>query len=66
MLERMAAAKQVEFVEERTGALTDIQLNDNGSQTLEKVGAEEWRHVVKYFYRWQLRVVTAQQEKSFP
>ena len=36
MLERMTSAKQIEFVEERAGALTDIQLNDNGSQTLKK------------------------------
>ena len=57
MLERLTSAKQVEFVEESTGALTNIQFNNGRSQALEKVGAEEWRYVVKYFNWWQLRVV---------
>ena len=63
MLERLTSAKQVEFVEERTGALTNIQLDNNRSQTFEKVGAEEWRYVVKYFNWWQLRVVAAKEHK---
>ena len=63
MLERMTSAKQVEFVEERTGALTNIQLNNDRSRAFEKVGAEEWRHVVKYFNWWQLRVVAAKEHK---
>ena len=63
MLERLTSAKQVEFVEERAGALTNIQLNNDRSQALEKVGAEEWRYVVKYFNWWQLRVVAAKEHK---
>ena len=46
MLERMTSAKQVEFVEESTGALTNIQFNNDRSQTLEKVGAEEWWYLI--------------------
>ena len=63
MLEGLATAKHVEVVQERTRALTDIQLDDNGSQALEEVRAEEWRHVVKYFNWWQLRVVAAKEHK---
>ena len=61
MLERMASAKQVEFVEERTRTFTDIQLNDHRSEALEEVGVEEWRYVVKYFNWWQLRVIAAEE-----
>ena len=62
MLERMTSAKQVEFVEESTGALTNMQLDNDRSQTFEKVGAEEWRHVVKYF-NFQL-VATARRRRK--
>ena len=63
MLERMTSAKQVEFVEESTGALTNTQFNNDRSQAFEKIGAEEWRYVVKYFNWWQLRVVAAKEHK---
>ena len=63
VLERMTSAKHVEGVQERARTLADIQLDDNGSQALEKVRTEEWRHVVKYFNWWQLRVVAAKEHK---
>ena len=63
VLERMTSAKHVEGVQERARTLTDIQLDHNGSQALEEVRTEEWRHVVKYFNWWQLRVVAAKEHK---
>ena len=48
MLQGLATAKQVEVVQERTRALTDIQLNDDGSQALEQVRVQETGDVVKY------------------
>ena len=63
MLQGLATAKHVEVVQERTRALTDIQLNDDGSQALEQVRVQETGDVVKYFYWWQLRVVAAKEHK---
>ena len=37
VLERLTTAKHVEFVQERTAALTDIQFNADGGQAPEKV-----------------------------
>ena len=63
MLQGLATAKHVEVVQERTRALTDIQLDDDGSQALEQVRVQETGDVVKYFYWWQLRVVAAKEHK---
>ena len=63
MLQGLATAKHVEVVQERTRALTDIQLDDNRSQALEQVRVQETGDVVKYFYWWQLRVVAAKEHK---
>ena len=49
MLQGLATAKHVEVVQERTRALTDIQLNDDGSQALEQVRVQETGDVYKYF-----------------
>ena len=64
VLERLTTAKHIEVVQERTAALTDIQFDTDRSQALEKVTVNETRHVVKYFYWWQLRVV-ARKEHEF-
>ena len=63
MLEGLTTAKHVEFVQERTAALTDIQFNTDRSQALEKVTVNESRDIVKYFYWWQLRVVARKQHE---
>ena len=63
MLQGLATAKHVEVVQERTRALTDIQLDDDGSQALEQVRIQETGDVVKYFYWWQLRVVAAKEHR---
>ena len=49
VLERLTTAKHVEFVQERTAALTDIQFDTDRSQALEKVTVNETRDIVKYF-----------------
>ena len=63
MLQGLATAKHVEVVQERTRALTDVQLDDDGSQALEQVRVQETGDVVKYFYWWQLRVVAAKEHR---
>ena len=63
MLQGLATAKHVEVVQERTRALTDVQLDDDGSQALEQVRVQETGDVVKYFYWWQLRVVARKQHE---
>ena len=63
MLQGLATAKHVEVVQERARALTNVQLDDDGSQALEKVTVNETRDVVKYFYWWQLRVVARKQHE---
>ena len=57
VLQRLTTAKHAEAVEERTGALADVQFDADGTQALVQIGVDETRHVVKYFYWWQLRVV---------
>ena len=64
MLQGLATAKHVEVVQERTRALTDVQLDDDGSQALEQVRVEKTGDVIKYFYWWQLRVVAAKEHKD--
>ena len=63
MLEGLTTAKHVEFVQERTAALTDIQFNADRGQALEKVTVNETRHTVKFFYGWQLRVVARKEHE---
>ena len=63
MLQGLATAKHVEVVQERARALTDVQLDDDGSQALEQVRVQETGDVVKYFYWWQLRVVARKQHE---
>ena len=63
MLQGLATAKHVEVVQERTRALTDIQLDDDGRQALEQVRVQDTGDVDKYFYWWQLRGVAAKEHK---
>ena len=65
MLERLTTAKHIEVVQERTGTLADVKLEDDPpSQTLEKIRLEEWRNLVKLFNWWQLKIIAAKEHKA--
>ena len=50
LFERVTPAHHIEVVQETAGTLADVKLEDHPPrQTLEKIGLEEWRNLVKLF-----------------